>query len=54
MTEYERLVAIGIDPECARDTVCWYRFQGDDAGLERYVQEAEARHGVQVLQPKPV
>lgn len=44
MTYMERLVATGMNPECAQDTVCWYRFQGDDEGLERYVKDVEDRN----------
>ena len=54
MTPVERLIEAGIRPDCALETVEWYRTQGDDHILERYIQEAELRHGIQVLQPKPI
>ena len=54
MTPVERLIEAGIRPDCAVETVEWYRTQGDDHILERYIQEAELRHGIQVLQPKPI
>lgn len=50
MNPYERLVAAGINPDCARDSVMWYMAQGDDYGLEKYVREVEHRHELQVLQ----
>lgn len=43
MDMYSRLVEAGIRPDCAANTVAWYRHQGDDHGLELYVAEAEAR-----------
>ena len=52
MTHLQRLVATGMNPECARDAVCWYRFQGDDDGLERYVREVEI-HNVHPAQREP-
>lgn len=52
MTPTERLIAAGIRPDCARETVMWFQAQGDDYGLERYVKEAEDRHGVSTLQSK--
>lgn len=52
MTQYERLVATGMNPECALDAVCWYRFQGDDDGLEQYVSEVE-RNNVRAEKREP-
>lgn len=43
MTEFERLVQAGIKPDCALDTCNWYRMQGDDSSLKRYVREVEER-----------
>lgn len=42
MDMYTRLVEAGIRPDCAADTVAWFRRQGDDHGLDLYVKEAEA------------
>lgn len=53
MDMVSRLVSAGIRPDCAVETVAWFRQQGNDAGLERYVNEVEDKYGVQVLQPKP-
>lgn len=39
-----RLVQAGIRPDCAAETVAWFRQQGNDSALERYIQEAESRH----------
>ena len=44
MTPVERLVAAGIRPDCASETVMWYMAQGDDYGLEKYLAEVESRH----------
>lgn len=52
MGDVERLVAAGIRPDCARETVLWFRAQGDDMGLQRYIREAEERHALQILQSK--
>ncbi len=43
MDTIRRLVEAGIRPDCAVETVAWFRQQGDDRGLERYIQEAEKR-----------
>ena len=42
MTPVERLVAAGIRPDCAAESVMWYQAQGDDYGLQKYVDEVEA------------
>ena len=44
MGAVERLIAAGIRPDCAQETVMWYRAQGDDYGLEKYLTEVESRH----------
>lgn len=43
MREVDRLIAAGILPECAVDTVLWYKQQGDDFHLEQYIRDVEAR-----------
>lgn len=43
MTQVERLVAAGIRPDCAAESVMWYQAQGDDYGLQKYLDEVEAR-----------
>lgn len=48
MDAIRRLVEAGIRPDCAVETVAWYRQQGDDNGLERYIQEVEMRHAMEV------
>ena len=53
MTYLERLVATGMSRECALDAVAWYTFQGDDRGLETYVNAVEIAHQyVEILQSK--
>ena len=44
MDMVSRLVQAGILPDCAVETVAWFRQQGNDAGLDRYVNEVERRH----------
>lgn len=44
MDMVSRLVQAGIRPDCAQETVLWYRAQGDDYGLEKYLNEVESRH----------
>lgn len=38
-----RLVEAGIPPDCAVETIAWFRQQGDDNGLERYIRELERK-----------
>lgn len=38
-----RLIAAGLSPASAIDTVAWYRSQGDDIGLEEYTQHLESK-----------
>ena len=38
------LVEAGIRPDCAVETVAWFRKQGNDSGLEEYIQNAESRY----------
>ena len=45
MNAYQRLVSVGMNPECARESVFWYMAQGDDDGLEEYVREVERNNG---------
>lgn len=44
MDAFTRLVQAGIRPDCAIETVAWYRQQGEDHKLEEYIQAAESRH----------
>lgn len=43
MTEFQRLVEAGIDPDCAIETCHWFRTQGNDSGLKEYVEDIERR-----------
>ena len=47
LDEKERLIRAGIRPDCAAETVQWFRQQGDEDGLERYIQSKE-QHKVEV------
>ncbi len=54
MNYLQRLMATGMNKECALDAVSWYIFQGDDDGLERYVEDVErANRHVETVQPEP-
>ena len=58
MTLIERMVAAGMSRECAAETAMWYMAQGDDYGLEKYLNEVESRHAnngeVFLAQRKPL
>ena len=41
MYDIDRLINAGLDAETAFDTVFWYKRQGNDSGLERYICEIE-------------
>lgn len=41
MDEVARLIYAGIRPDCANDTVLWYKKRGDEEGLERYIRNVE-------------
>ncbi len=55
MDTINRHVQAGIRPDCAAETVAWFRQQGDDNGLEAYIQKVEDRHAkyVRLLQSAP-
>lgn len=56
MDMFSRLVTAGIRPDCAAETIAWFRQQEDDHGLEQYIRTAEERYEkhLRVLQSKPV
>ena len=41
MYDIDRLINAGMDVETAFDIVFWYKRQGNDSGLERYICEIE-------------
>lgn len=41
MDMFSRLVSAGLSVESALDTLVWFRQQGDDKGLDRFVREVE-------------
>lgn len=43
MDEYLRLIAAGIRPDCAADTVTWYKSKGDISGLQEYIEKLETQ-----------
>lgn len=43
MDAISRLLKAGIRPDCAAETVQWFRQQGDEDGLEQYIQSKEQR-----------
>ena len=46
MDMFSRLVSAGLSVESALDTLVWFRQQGDDKGLARFVNEVEEKYGV--------
>lgn len=46
MDYVSRLVQAGIRPDCAVETVSWFRFQSEDRKLEEYTRECEERAGI--------
>lgn len=46
MDYVSRLVQAGIRPDCAVETVAWFRSQSEDRKLEEYTRECEKRAGV--------
>lgn len=44
MDTISRLVCAGMAPTCAIETVAWFRQQGEDHLLERYIQNVEEKH----------
>lgn len=46
MDYVSRLVQAGIRPDCAVETVAWFRSQGDDKALEQYTRRCEERVGI--------
>ena len=43
MDPYLRLIAAGIRPDCAADTIAEFNRRHDPAGLERYINDLECR-----------
>lgn len=41
-----RLVLAGIRPDCAVETVAWFRSQSEERKLEEYTKECEERAGI--------
>lgn len=41
MTALDRLICAGLSPEEATDVIAWYRMQGDENALEKYIREVE-------------
>lgn len=46
MDYVSRLVQAGIRPDCAVETVTWFRSQGEDRKLEEYTKKCEERAGI--------
>lgn len=43
MDAYLRLIAAGIRPDCAADTISEFKRRNDTDGLERYINDMECR-----------
>lgn len=41
METIERLILAGISPRDAVEIIAWYRMNGDDYGLDRFIDEIE-------------
>lgn len=50
MTQRERLIKVGIRPDCADETILWYHRQENLEGLEQYVKIME-NHGMEESKP---
>ena len=48
MTYRDRMIAAGVRPDCVVETLEWFRTQGDDTFLERYVTGIETRKNLEV------
>ncbi len=46
MDYISRLVLAGIRPDCAVETVAWFRSQSEERKLEEYTKECEERAGL--------
>lgn len=46
LTYIERLVQAGVRPDCAVETVSWFRSQGEEQKLEEYTKKCEERAGL--------
>lgn len=46
MDYVSRLIQAGIRPDCAVETVAWFRSQSEDRKLEEYTQMCEERAGI--------
>lgn len=49
MRAFERLIRAGVPVWEAAEIVEWYRLQGDDNALEKYIAEIEGRNRVLAL-----
>lgn len=48
MENLERMIMAGVRIRDAIEIITWYRMQGDDYGLEQFIDEIE-RHSVQAV-----
>lgn len=53
MDAITRLVSTGMRLDCAIDLVAWFRREQNDAGLEKYIQKAEAEHRERICAVQP-
>mgnify|MGYP006871921338 CR=1 FL=1 len=49
MRAFERLIHAGVPTGEAAEIIEWYRLQGDDNALEKYIAEIEGRNRVPAL-----
>ena len=49
MKALERLIRAGVPVWEAAEIIEWYKLQGDDNALEKYITEIEGRNRVQAI-----
>ena len=52
MTPMERLIRIGMNCECAIETINWYTIRCDTNGLEEFIKSMETLYEAGKIQPK--
>ena len=49
MKAFDRLIRAGVPVWEAAEIIEWYKLQGDDNALEKYITEIEVRHRVPAI-----
>ena len=53
MKAFDRLIRAGVPVWEAAEIIEWYKLQGDDNALEKYITEIEGRNRVPAIEPEP-